>query len=511
MVESRMNHIRRKEVLHARIELLSVFALVVVVRVFFAVYTRLTYEDALITMRYAQNLAAGHGFVYNIGERVLGTTTPLFTLLLALGVKCGMNVVIFAKVLGIAADGASGILIYSLVRRWGGGIRAAWYGVVLFGIWGVVVRVSVSGMETSLVVMLMLSALYTLLDGREWLAGVLAGLLLWTRVDAVCWLGVVFVWYCIYSRKLPWRALLSSAVVVVPWLVFATVYFGSPLPHSIAAKMVAYELNAGMTISRTASDMFGAFLGNRMSEIILRGLPLLLYFSGCVIVARRHPKLLVLAVFPIVYLSALLVMKVYMFDWYYVPAMVPYLIVAGIGANELNGVLQIGRLPRSLMRSSGPVIVLLLCGLYLVHHAVAMREFQRAEELHFKAPGVWLKTHTPADATVQLEPIGYIGYYSGRYVLDEIGLVSPQVVAYRRLHADLFREVPAFAPLAEHFRPDYMVVRSAQLQPAFDGLNGFERWFKRSYVQEAAFTADSISPETQNDVLVVFKRVSTGR
>src|SRR5947207_2990070 len=40
-------------------------------------------DDAPITFRYAENLATGHGFVYNEGERVLGTSTPLFTLALA--------------------------------------------------------------------------------------------------------------------------------------------------------------------------------------------------------------------------------------------------------------------------------------------------------------------------------------------------------------------------------------------------------------------------------------------
>ena len=40
-------------------------------------------DDAFITMRYAANLAAGKGFVYNAGQRVLGTTSPLFALLLA--------------------------------------------------------------------------------------------------------------------------------------------------------------------------------------------------------------------------------------------------------------------------------------------------------------------------------------------------------------------------------------------------------------------------------------------
>jgi 4-amino-4-deoxy-L-arabinose transferase-like glycosyltransferase len=43
-----------------------------------------TYDDAYITFRYARNLALGHGFVYNPGDNILGTTTPLLTLLLAL-------------------------------------------------------------------------------------------------------------------------------------------------------------------------------------------------------------------------------------------------------------------------------------------------------------------------------------------------------------------------------------------------------------------------------------------
>src|SRR5215831_1190743 len=40
-------------------------------------------DDSYITYRYAQNLLQGHGLVFNPGEYVLSTTTPLYTLLLA--------------------------------------------------------------------------------------------------------------------------------------------------------------------------------------------------------------------------------------------------------------------------------------------------------------------------------------------------------------------------------------------------------------------------------------------
>ena len=42
-----------------------------------------TIDDAYITFRYARNIVEGQGFVYNPGVRTLGTTTPLYTLLMA--------------------------------------------------------------------------------------------------------------------------------------------------------------------------------------------------------------------------------------------------------------------------------------------------------------------------------------------------------------------------------------------------------------------------------------------
>ena len=43
-------------------------------------------DDAMITYRVAENLAYGRGFVYNLGERVQVSTTPLYAIVLAPGV-----------------------------------------------------------------------------------------------------------------------------------------------------------------------------------------------------------------------------------------------------------------------------------------------------------------------------------------------------------------------------------------------------------------------------------------
>lgn len=42
------------------------------------------FDDAMISMRYAYNLAHGNGLVWNVGERVEGITNPLWTGIMAI-------------------------------------------------------------------------------------------------------------------------------------------------------------------------------------------------------------------------------------------------------------------------------------------------------------------------------------------------------------------------------------------------------------------------------------------
>jgi len=59
------------------------------------------FEDAFISFRYAYNLAAGHGLIFNAGEHVWGYSNFLWTVLLALGLICGFPIAALAKYLGV--------------------------------------------------------------------------------------------------------------------------------------------------------------------------------------------------------------------------------------------------------------------------------------------------------------------------------------------------------------------------------------------------------------------------
>src|SRR5438105_2649940 len=78
-------------------------------------------DDAYITFRYARNLAEGVGLVYNPGEWVLGTTSPLWAILLAGGYRLGAtDLPALANAASAMCDAASAALLayYGLRVGW---------------------------------------------------------------------------------------------------------------------------------------------------------------------------------------------------------------------------------------------------------------------------------------------------------------------------------------------------------------------------------------------------------
>ena len=81
-----------------------IFWIALALRVGVAIYTRYVNEDAMITLRCAENLAQGHGFVFNPGERVLGVTTPLYGLFLAASFWLKLPAILSGTAVNILAD-----------------------------------------------------------------------------------------------------------------------------------------------------------------------------------------------------------------------------------------------------------------------------------------------------------------------------------------------------------------------------------------------------------------------
>jgi hypothetical protein len=488
----------------------ALVATTIVLRLLFWQQTGETLEDSLITLRYADNIAAGNGFVYNPGEHVLGTTTPLWTLTLA-GVRALgiVDVPSAAKLIGIACDVVTLLLLLSLLRT------AGEYAALLFGLlfatspW--IIRIAVSGMETPLLLLAMTITL-TGLHRRNVAFGVGLALTMLTRIDGAIYAGVMLVWAALHDLRWTMRQTGIAAVLCLPWIVFALATFGSVIPQTFTAKRAVYHLGSAVS----APPFLNAFtpMGEHAAvHIAAKGIWCVSVLAGLATLLSRRGVYLPLALFFIAYTASAMTSGMLIFSWYLVPAV----FVACIGIAVAGGfAADKFATRRSLaVTTAGIAAAALLVAFNTGTLASRIQRSRDGQALEngLRAPiGRWLKEHTAEGSRILLEPIGYIGYYAGtgRIILDEIGLVTPQMVALRQQRAGWY--VPALQALD----PDYCVQYTSALRlnrsegtgdPLF-ATRADSAWFSVNFEEIARFSYSDDTPsiEEKEKEYVILRR-----
>jgi len=99
---------------------IGIISVALLIRLVWVIYTNYTEEDAFITFRFAQQLAKGNGFVFNVGEPVYGTTSPLLTLLLSIWYKfISENMVLGARLIDFLGIGGTMFFLWKALRIMG--------------------------------------------------------------------------------------------------------------------------------------------------------------------------------------------------------------------------------------------------------------------------------------------------------------------------------------------------------------------------------------------------------
>lgn len=400
-------------------------------------------DDALITFRYAANLADGKGFVYNEGQRVLGTTTPLFALLIAGLLKLGVSPFVSAFVLNAAADCLTAVVLAAMFASVPS--VAAWIPAAAFLFSPETLQWSLSGMETEFVVAFLFVAFY-LASRDSWKAAFAAGALATlARVDAAASLVALTAAYAFRRRSLPLLPMLTGAAVLLPWVVFALLYFGSPIPNSAAAK---FALSGRNHLEAGARILLIGFLHLNTYGALL----LIPAVAGTVHVARKRPEWLPVAVWTWGYACSYALAAGPMHPWYYAPFYAGLLPLVWAGIVSLAERFRSGRMAAAAAGVFAIAIVL-ATSYYRVN---TIRGDQQGINAVNRGVGEWLAANTPPGAVVALKDIGFSGYYSQRRVLDLAGLVSPECVPYR-VRQDFL------GPIRD-FRPGYFAFSEGQLR-----------------------------------------------
>lgn len=217
-------------------------------------------DDAYISFRYARNLAEGAGLVFNPGERVEGYTNFCWTVLSALVVALRGSPAFVMPVVGALAGLALVLVVAHEARRIAAsaGRETPWAGVpaaVLVAASADVARYAVSGLETVLFALLLTVAVASALARRPVRFAIATALAFLTRPEAglVGVLGLAL----LASARSRGRdedgprslrpALIATAIlasIVLPYLAWKQVYFGTIVPNTLHAKTP--DLRAGL-------------------------------------------------------------------------------------------------------------------------------------------------------------------------------------------------------------------------------------------------------------------------
>lgn len=450
-----------------------------------------TIDDAYITFRYARHIVAGEGMVYNPGERVLGTTTPLYAgLMAALGLIAGGESAPF-PVLAMSANALFDALTCFLLLRLGERLGAPRAGVGAALVWAILpfsVTFAIGGLETSLYVALLTGAAYAHLTGKHVPAALLAALSLLTRPDALILLALLALDRLLTAGLLhrsagrqasaPITGAEVAAALLLPlaWFGFAWLYFGHPIPNSIAAKSAAYLLPPEQALVRLTQHYATPFMDHLTFGIpgIMVGFGLypFLFLVGARAAWQANRRAWPWLAFPWLYFAVFAAANPLIFRWYLTPPLPAYVLGILIGLDRVATALAV-RLEGGRWRGALQVCLVVVLPFFLSGRDWQVRPDHGlsrpapemawyALELVYRQAAEALAgelTTSPVRPTLAAGDVGVLGYFTSARILDTVGLNSPEALPYYPLPAHMHANAYAVAPdlILDHL-PDYVVL-----------------------------------------------------
>jgi hypothetical protein len=421
------------------------------------------YDDPFITYRYANNLIHGLGFVYNPGEHVLSTTTPLFTLLLASLAVLWPNIPQAANLVSTVCIAVGALFLFGIARL----LKSPLVGIAALLLYPTsLFLLNTLSSETPLYIALALAAYFFYLRENYSLAASFSGLVVLTRPDGVLVPAILAVDFLLHkSRSIPWKAVALFLILTFPWFFFAWVYFGSPIPTTLFTK----QHQASMAISKPFLEGLLNILKNQLANWHT-ALALGLAALGAGYLALRARQWLVFIAWPLAYFVAYTLLGVTTYFWYYAPLVPGYILLIGLGLTACFEIAEkLFKIVRPLKgeRRFLPVAFFSMILITLaVTQSLAWRDASKRTDPRYaiyRETGNWLRNNTPPGSEIGTLEVGIIGYYADRPIIDFAGLIQPDVASY--MASDITYEDTALYAI-ERYHPQYLVLHEG----VFPGL-----------------------------------------
>lgn len=419
-------------------------------------------DDGWIHQTYARNLARNGRLEFIPGVVSAGSTSPLWTILLAIGYLLRLPYLFWAYLMGgfsLCLLAWAGMRLWR--QFWPDFARHDWLaGLVIILTWPLV-WAAASGMETILFAALGLVIVSEYASGEWQVAsgqsliinhqssihlGFLSGLLILVRPDGLVLLLLLAFGLFLRASSMGQRVksvavFVTTAVLpLLPYFAFNLWSSGSVWPNTFYAKQIEYEvLLAQLLLSRVTRLLFFSLGGPESGWRGLSGAHLLLLpgLVTAVILSLQSDwrKKRLLHLLPLLWagghvlLYAWRLPVTYQHGRYLLPALPIWLLYGLAGWYWLLAQINHDRyafLSRQVARLAFGFLLLffLLLGGQSYAQDVAFIEGEMVTVAH------WLAANTQPDDLIAAHDIGAIGYFAERPLLDLAGLITPEIIPY---------------------------------------------------------------------------------
>jgi hypothetical protein len=452
----------------------SVFIVGVVIRARIG-QSGLFYDDGMIVLRVAKNIAHGYGFCYNIGEHVQAATSLLWSLLAAaMWMISPTDSFFLMRAVGalmdsLAAAGLVLILLSGAPSRDGeknysaDKIVSALVAGLFYATASTSALAAPSGLETGLYTLLIVLAFLAFVRSYIRIAVLISIVLVLVRPDGVL-VAATFAAYVLLKdrRCLPFVAA-TYAVCGLLYLVGMYSYFHHILPQTVIAKQLFQRTAAG----EWSTIIHHFFLGGAAPI----GLFALL---GAFEILRHRPELRILLFWCALYTACFATFS-HWWAWYFPPVVLGYGACLGVGI-ELALRTVVSTLDGRLLRPAGisaAVLLAAVSSILTLRKAPLMGEAQTLRLERGQHVASLLTAASSSTDTVMLEPLGIIGFYTPRTFYDYPGLASPRTTDVLRSLDTEVSNVPdnpaVMKLLLAKVRPSILVLRQHEYETDLAG------------------------------------------
>lgn len=430
-------------------------------------------DDSWIHQTYARNLAQNGEWAFVPGEPSAASTSPLYTVLLAIGYAIGLPYEIWTHFLGALSLAIMSMLIVRMVEWQLPTMRHAGLLAGLFAVtaWHMI-WAAASGMETIIFSMLTIALIYLawreqFVDSsmsiikRGALFGVFTGFTTLARPEGILLAGIIGLVMLLTRPQgnsqqvivYGIASLIAFVLVMSPYILLNIQLTGGFLPNTANAKFQQHEILLQLPyVTRVQNLVFPLLAGGQV--LLLPGLLVYMWVTT----KTQKPRQWLLLLIPVFWSVALILVyasrlpAAYQHGRYVMPILPSVIMVGVIGILHIMNQRKQSLLPRVLSR-----VLLISALLTSLAFAIGIAPPIYATDVaiineEMVASANWIDENIPKDELLAIHDIGAVGYFSRRPMLDIAGLVSPDI-----------------APIVED--PDalwaYMEERDAQYLMAF--------------------------------------------